>query len=91
MADQDTEERIDEAEATDRARHQQLCEKISKACVGSSYDDALLALTSVIAGLCTETPHPDRSCLSATYDLIDAFDSAMTMREQQIKEGRGKN
>lgn len=89
MADQETEELVDEA--ADAKRHQALCEKISRACYGSTYDDALLALTAVIAGLCTETPHPDRSCLGATYDLIDAFDSAMTMREQQIEEGRGKN
>jgi len=73
----------EEVTKEEQERHQALCEKIQEVCHGSSYDEALQALTSVMAQFCTEVDNEAELCLTVCEDLIAEFRYLMEHRPSE--------
>lgn len=65
--------------------HEQLCLKIDQLVRAGdvSYDTALLALTAVMAQLCTEVDNEAELCLTMVEDLLSEFRYRMENRSTE--------
>ncbi len=72
----------DEPTPEENAAHEALCGQIDHLVrqPGVSYDNALLALTCVLAQLCTETDYEAEVCLNVCEDLLVEFRRIMEER-----------